>query len=113
MKVVHCYRDPYNTYVGRPSPFGNPFSDKKSKHPTLPVKTVGEAVAAYEAWLRRGERNLEVIKLGIYPDHRYLQRMIRALRDSAILGCYCKPGPCHGDIIKDVWMEMQAGGWPE
>ena len=74
--VVHCKREKYDVYIGRPSKWGNPF-------------TIGSD----------GTRE-EVIE----KYKRYLL-MNRDLLDSLpelcgkVLGCWCHPQPCHGDLL--------------
>jgi hypothetical protein len=33
---------------------------------------------------------------------------IRALPANAVLGCWCKPGSCHGDVIVKIWKELRS-----
>ena len=43
--VVHCKREPYDVYIGRPGPWGNPFE----------IGTDGtreEVIAKYEEWIK-------------------------------------------------------------
>ena len=84
--VVHCRKAQYDVYVGRPGPFGNPFSWKDG---TLAVwKTTQDGcLPAYEAWL--------------LSQPELVARVKRELR-SKVLGCWCKPGPCHGDILARI-----------
>ena len=76
-KVVHCKKEPYDVYIGRPSKWGNPF-------------TIG----------RDGTREDVISKYEIYimskPD------LIASLPElqGKTLGCWCKPKACHGDILK-------------
>lgn len=52
MRVVHCKKEPYTHYIGRPS--------------------------------------------------------IQGLPPDAVLGCWCKPKACHGDVIIKLWKELQS-----
>lgn len=64
-------------YVGRPTKWGNPFrvyADGSNR---------ADVIAQYQQWL-----------LG-RPD---LVAALPELRDK-VLGCYCKPEACHGDIL--------------
>lgn len=84
-RVVHCKREPYDVYIGRPSKWGNPFShlaDATSKGLTK-VPTREDAVANYEAW--------------IVTQHD-LMAALPELRGKT-LGCWCSPRPCHGDVL--------------
>lgn len=84
MRVVHCKKEPFDVYIGRPSMWGNPFSNKNGTLATFQVATVEEAVAAYEAWIETQPDLIAAAK--------------RELKGK-ILGCWCKPGPCHGDVL--------------
>jgi len=44
-RVVHCRRERYDVYVGRPSPWGNPFVIGRDG-------TREEVIAKYAAWVR-------------------------------------------------------------
>ncbi len=94
MRVVHCKKEPYTHYIGRPSPLGNRYSHRPSKVPgTIMVGTVEEALVGFED---------DVIT---NPD---LKAAIMALPEDAVLGCWCKPKDCHGDIIVRLWYEFQS-----
>lgn len=79
--VVHCRRgDRYDVYIGRPSRWGNPFEIGKDG-------TRAEVIAKYEAWVR--------------AQPGFLERIKRELRGK-ILGCWCTPDPCHGDVLAKI-----------
>lgn len=82
MKVVHR-RDPHTVYIGRPGPFGNPFS-KYSRR---------KNIILFERHARQNQKLLD---------------LIRALPAEAILGCWCAPRPCHGDVIVKLWEELHG-----
>lgn len=73
-------REAYDVYIGRPSPFGNPYKIGKGQ-------TREEVIAAYEVYF--------TVKVEKDADFK---RQVEALKDK-VLGCYCKPAPCHGDVI--------------
>ncbi len=85
-RAVNMRDEPYDVYIGRPSegltgPFGNPFR-------------AGEALKRFrEYFLERVGRDTE------------FRAQVLALRGKR-LGCYCKPKPCHGDIIAE-WVDSQ------
>jgi hypothetical protein len=89
--VVHCKRERYDVYVGRPSKWGNPFSHipnavVQGKTRTLAryrVATRAEAVAAYEAWIQTQPELMAAL-----PELR-----------GKVLGCWCAPLPCHGEVL--------------
>lgn len=100
MKVVHCKKDPYDVYVGRPSIFGNPYSHKSGTLAQFTVHTVEEAVAKYEDWVRQQPHILERL-----PD-----------LVGKTLGCWCAPKggltteespfKCHGQVLIKLVNEM-------
>jgi len=67
------------------SKWANPFkrdkSDPKSKNENL--------VAKYEEWLRN--------QADLLQDLDELS--------NKVLGCWCKPQPCHGDVLVKLWKE--------
>lgn len=63
-------------YIGRPSKFGNPYQ-------IGPDGNRAEVLAKYEIWLR---------------NQPHLMAALPELRGK-VLGCYCKPLRCHGDIL--------------
>lgn len=83
--VVHWRDRPSDirlwTHVGRPSQFGNPFTAKQYGRE--------EAIARYRDQFYR--------KLRLYPEFK---AAVDALAGQ-VLVCYCKPLPCHGDVIAD------------
>lgn len=95
MRVVHCKKSPYTQYIGRPSPFGNPYSHKDDTAAQFTVDTVDEAIVSFEDYAR---------------DNASLLQQIKNLPEDAVLGCWCKPGPCHGDVIVKLWKELNRVG---
>jgi len=89
MKVVHLRKDKYTHYIGRGSIFGNPFI--VGKHGTRE-----QCIEGYEDRVREEVNNT-------------LGQRIYHLPEDAILGCYCKPKACHGDIIIKIWKELHNG----
>jgi hypothetical protein len=75
-KVVHCKRESYDVYVGRPSKWGNPFMIGKDG-------SRDEVIAKYEAWLHAQPELLAAL-----PELR-----------GKVLGCWCSPQHCHGDVL--------------
>jgi hypothetical protein len=70
---------PHDIYIGRPSKWGNPFVIGRDG-------TREEVIAKYRAWIVR------------QPD---LMAALAELRGK-VLGCYCAPLPCHGDVLADL-----------
>lgn len=73
---MHCKREAYDVYIGRPSKWGNPFT-------IGPDGTREEVIAKYTAWL---------------IDQPHLIVAIPELRGKT-LGCWCAPKACHGDVL--------------
>lgn len=89
-KIVHCKKEPYDVYIGRPSKWGNPFTHKDDGE-TLAKYTVSsreEAVESYRDWIENGEG-------------KHLLKDLPELKGKT-LGCWCKPLSCHGDILKSL-----------
>jgi hypothetical protein len=86
--VVHCKVSKYDVYIGRPSKWGNPFTHIKDKTTLAKhiVATRDEAIKAYEQWITNGEG-------------KHLLNDLHELRGK-VLGCWCKPFGCHGDILE-------------
>lgn len=93
MKVVHCKREPYTHYIGRPSPFQNRHTHiSHSKLIPKDCETREEAIQKFEDDARKNHK---------------LLTLISTLPEDAILGCWCKPQSCHGDVIVKLWQEIK------
>jgi hypothetical protein len=75
-RVVHCKRERHHVYIGRPSKWGNPFAVGRDG-------ARAECIELYELWLLEDEQ---------------LMATLGELR-GLVLGCWCAPGPCHGDVL--------------
>lgn len=98
MKVVHCKKEKFDVYIGRPTFWGNPFSHKNNTLAKFKVKTRKEAVKKYEEYMREKLKNSPSLK----------RRMIDEL-DGKVLGCWCKPKECHGDVLIKLINEINKG----
>jgi len=76
MKVVHCKREPFDVYIGRPSKWGNPFTIGRDG-------TRAEVIDKFERWLL---------------SHPTLFSDLHEL-EGKVLGCWCTPKACHGDVL--------------
>jgi hypothetical protein len=97
-RVVHLKFEPYDVYIGRAGKgqdgyFGNPYR-------------IGGYCERCELLLPKAEHAVRCFK------HYFLERLqtdpsfkvaVLSLEGKA-LGCFCKPGPCHGDVIVE-WLE--------
>lgn len=82
-KVVHCKKEPYDVYCGRPSKYGNPFILGKDGNRQ-------EVIEKYREWLIKQPLLIEEMKKEL---------------KGKVLGCWCKPQPCHCDIIIEIIYE--------
>jgi len=94
MRVVNLRKEKYDFYIGRGSPFGNPFVIGKDG-------TREEVIAKYENWLRK-----KISEPGILEPYSVWRKLLDDMPKNIILGCYCKPKACHGDVIVKIWKEL-------
>lgn len=80
-RVVHCKKEPYDEYIGRPSRWKNPFpiTDKDSRE---------YVIALFETWVKHSKE----------PNAQWVRDHVHELKGKT-LGCWCKPRQCHGDIL--------------
>ena len=83
-RVVHCKKEKYDVYIGRPSEWGNPF--------------VGG---------RDGTREEVIEKYRKYLIKNPLIEKVHELRGKT-LGCWCRPRKCHGDILAEYAGDMEV-----
>lgn len=79
MNVVHCKRDKFDVYIGRPGKWGNPFAIGKDG-------TREEVINKYRVYI-----NSKPELLAALPE----------LKDKT-LGCWCSPRACHGDVLAEL-----------
>ncbi len=77
-KVIHCKKEEYDIYIGRPSKWGNPFS---TAHDSREI-----CIKKYEQWL---------------VTQTHLMSSLHELKGKT-LGCWCKPLACHGDVLAEL-----------
>jgi len=82
--VVNCRKERYDVYIGRPSIFGNPFREGSRT----------QVIDQYRQYFQDRIKNDPVFR-----------KAVLSLRGK-ILGCFCAPRPCHGDVIVD-WIENE------
>lgn len=83
-RVVHCKKESYDVYIGRPSKWGNPFIVGKDG-------TRKQVIEKYKNWILN---NPELLK--DLPE-------LKGKR----LACWCKPKACHGDVLVEL-LEKKA-----
>lgn len=83
-RVLNAHRDGKDVqgaiYVGRPSPWGNPFSLGKDG-------TREEVLAKYIGWL--------------HENPEFVDRARRALAGRDLI-CWCAPAACHAEMLRDL-----------
>jgi hypothetical protein len=83
MRVVNKSKETYDVYIGRGSKWGNPF--------------------------RIGVDGNRAQVIRLYHDYILKQpHLMKALPElkGKVLGCYCAPKPCHGDILMQLVSEL-------
>lgn len=85
--IVHCKKDKYDIYIGRPSKFGNPFAIGKDG-------TREEVIEKYKEWITNG-------------DGMYLLKDLHEL-EGKVLGCWCTPKACHGDVLIELLQNKRS-----
>lgn len=110
MKVVHVKKEPFDLYIGRQDNRSKPpFKKSKWNNPFLIDKTDKkrdgtreEVLEKYRQYLLYNEqfgKNL--------PDGRELLKDLPELRGK-ILGCWCRPERCHGDILIELMSNREG-----
>lgn len=85
-RVVHCKKEPYDVYIGRPSKWGNPFTHKAGTKAHYIVSSREEAIRKYREWILQQPELLASL-----PELK-----------GKVLGCWCKPQSCHGDVLVEL-----------
>jgi hypothetical protein len=87
-KIVHCNKEPYDVYIGRPSKWGNPYTHHADKETLAEfiVETRDEAIKKYKEYILNNEALLNDL-------HEL---------EGKTLGCWCKPNSCHGDVLIEL-----------
>src|SRR4030042_1681537 len=75
--VVHCKKEKYDVYIGRPSKWGNPFEIGRDG-------TREDVIEKYKKW--------------ILGNPSLLKDIVPELKGKR-LGCWCSPKPCRGDVL--------------
>ena len=90
--VVNLRREAFDVYIGRAGKgqdgyFGNPFTVREHG---------ADALALFKTYFE--ER--------LATDEEFHRRVLEL--HGKRLGCFCKPGPCHGDVIAE-WVDAEVG----
>lgn len=90
--VVNRRKAPFDVYIGRPGPWGNPFSHMPGTLAKFRVASRDEAISRFREWF--------------LAQPELVARAKRELKGK-VLGCWCKPASCHGDVIAEVVNEAK------
>jgi hypothetical protein len=82
-RVVNLKYEKYDVFIGRGSIWGNPFTYLPQSVVKFTVDTREQAIGAYEIWILT---------------QPHLLARLHTLKGK-VLGCYCKPLACHGDVL--------------
>lgn len=86
MRVVNIKTgEPFTHVIDRRTKFGNPFR----------IGRDGDRERVVQLFEQYARVNIQLLDA------------IRSLPADAVLGCWCKPEACHGDVIVRLWEEMQ------
>lgn len=87
-RIVNLNKEPYDVYIGRGSKWGCPYTIIKDR-PTLAKEIVAskeEALSKYKEYVLNTPELMESLDE----------------LDGKVLGCFCKPEPCHGDVLLEL-----------
>lgn len=90
-RVVHCKREAFEVYIGRPSKFGNPW--RVTNEASRP-----RAIGQFESYARE--------RVAMQPE---FAESVKALHGK-VLGCWCAPKACHGDVLLKLAAELSHCG---
>lgn len=84
-------------YIGRPSLLGNPYSHLDKSIAEYRCETREESIEKYLEWMRKqyvSNRKIKQFLVDLAKKHK--------LGEEIVLVCWCKPLPCHGDVLKTI-----------
>jgi hypothetical protein len=87
-QIVNLNKEPYDVYIGRGSKWGCPYTIIKDR-PTLAKEIVAskeETLSKYKEYVLNTPELMESLDE----------------LDGKVLGCFCKPEPCHGDVLLEL-----------
>lgn len=92
-RVVHCKREPYDVYIGRTrhrnGAFGNPFVLRIDTE-----KNRRDVIGLFKLYARE--------RISSDPEFRLRVKELHG----KVLGCWCAPKPCHGDVLLELAAEL-------
>ena len=84
-RVVHCKQAPFDVYIGRPGKWGNPFRLHADGNRE-------QVIQKFELWIRARPGLIKMVKTEL---------------KGKVLGCWCKPEDCHGDVLARIADEKE------
>lgn len=87
-RIVNLNKEEYDVFIGRGSKWGNPYTHITDK-PTLAdiiVDSREEAIEKYRDYILNNKELMDSLDE----------------LEGKVLGCYCKPLSCHGDILLEL-----------
>jgi hypothetical protein len=78
--VVHCQREKYDVYIGRPGKWGNKFVIGKDGNRE-------QVISQYKKWIESQPQLIQDAKKEL---------------KGKILGCFCSPQDCHGHVLAKI-----------
>lgn len=97
-------------YAGRPSTLGNPCSAPGIACPVCNQVHFGKgmvqltdcrSIECYRKWLWHMIRS----------KHADMLAAMSRLNENSVLGCWCKPKPCHLDVLAKAWVWCRDNGY--
>jgi len=85
-RVVHHKKEPYDVLIDRTTIWGNPYSHQEGTLAKYKVTSRKKAIAKYRQYIL---------------NNKELMSRLDELKDK-VLGCWCSPKSCHGDILVDL-----------
>jgi hypothetical protein len=79
-KVVHCKKESYDIYIGRGSKWGNQFKIGRDGNREEVIEKYRQWILSKPQWVKQVKKELK----------------------GKILGCWCKPKACHGDVLAEI-----------
>jgi uncharacterized protein DUF4326 len=92
--VVHCKRDRFDYYIGRPGLLGNPYSHRVGTLAKFKTSSAEEAIASFETYARERMKKDPAFRSAVRHCH------------DKRLGCWCAPNICHGEILVKLAAEL-------
>ena len=85
-RVVNLEYDTCEVYIGRPSIWGNPYSHEENTLAIYKTRSRKESIEKYRDYVLNNPELLSKL-----PE-----------LEGKVLGCWCKPLSCHGDILIEL-----------